>query len=251
MALNPSDPAQAQIAVLEAELAAARAELQEFSYTVSHDLRADLRHILAFSEILEEDVGPQLDAQARSHLATISTAARHMGGLMDGLMAYSRLGTVPLQVTLVEPKGMVQDVCLALQACHPQREIEWRVAPGLPAVQADATLLRQVLEHLLDNAVKFTAPRAPAVIEFGWDASSSAFFVRDNGVGFNAAHQAKLFHVFQRLHSQTQFAGLGMGLALTRKIVERHGGWVWAEGEVDAGCCTRFTLPLASGAVDF
>ena len=230
----------AEIEALRNALSAARAELQDFTYTVSHDLRADLRHILAFAEIVQEDAGPQLDAEARAHLATITGAARHMGALMDGLMAYSRLGSVDLRPGAVPIRPVVMEICAALQAQHPQRVLEWRVADDLPTVQADAALLRQALEHVLGNAVKFTAARDVAVISVAQD--GTAVIVRDNGVGFNPAAQGKLFHVFGRLHSQREFDGIGMGLALTHKIIQRHGGTVSAQGELDGGCCVRIAL---------
>jgi light-regulated signal transduction histidine kinase (bacteriophytochrome) len=230
------------IAALRAELAAAQAELQDFSYTVSHDLRADLRHILAFAEVVQEDAGPQLDAEARSHLATITGAAKHMGVLMDGLMAYSRLGTVALHVESVPLLPLVQRICDALLPATPPRTVQWRIADDLPAVRADGTLLAQALTHVLSNADKFTATRALAVIEVAY--ADGALFVRDNGVGFNPAMQTQLFRVFGRLHSTREFDGVGMGLALTRKIVGRLGGQVSAEGALDSGCCVRITLPV-------
>jgi len=230
----------ADIEALRNALAAARAELQDFTYTVSHDLRADLRHILAFAEIVQEDAGPQLDAEARSHLATITGAARHMGLLMDGLLAYSRLGAVDLRIEAVPVRPVVMEICAALQARYPQRVLQWRVADDLPTVQADAALLRQALEHVLGNAVKFTAARDVAVVAVEQD--GAALVVRDNGVGFNPAAQSKLFHVFGRLHSQREFDGIGMGLALTHKIVQRHGGSVSAQGELDGGCSVRIAL---------
>ena len=229
-----------EVAALQAELAKVRAELKDFTYTVSHDLRADLRHILAFAEIVQEDAGPQLDAQAQAHLATITGSARHMGVLMDGLMEYSRLGSVSLQPDAVPLSPMVSDICANLQAKHPLRPVEWRIADDLPVVQADATLLRQALAHVLDNALKFSAARTPAVIAV--EREGATIVVRDNGVGFNPAAQDKLFHVFARLHSQRDFAGIGMGLALTRKILERHGGTVSAQGVVDGGCCVRIAF---------
>jgi light-regulated signal transduction histidine kinase (bacteriophytochrome) len=244
----------AEVAALQAELATVRGELKDFTYTVSHDLRADLRHILAFAEIVQEDAGPQLDAQVQGHLATITASARHMGVLMDGLMEYSRMGTVPLHVAPVQVGPMVAELCQALQAQHPQRVLEWRIADDFPDVRVDATQMRQAMAHLLGNAIKFTATRALATIEVGHHVDLSegvepccTFFVRDNGVGFNPAMQAKLFHVFQRLHSPREFAGIGMGLALTRKMVERHGGTVSAEGAVEGGCCIRMALPRALG----
>lgn len=246
-----TDAQDARIAALEAELAVVRADVQEFTYTVSHDLRAQLRHILAFAEIVQEDAAPLLDAQTQSHLGTITGAARQMGVLMDGLMAYSRLASAPVQPEALALSPLVQELCQSLQAQHPQRLLQWVVADDFPAVQADAALLRQTLQHLLDNAVKFTRPRAQAVVEVGWEPGPPGHCtvcVRDNGVGFNPAHKAKLFHVFQRLHSPHEFEGIGMGLALTRKMVERHGGTVRAEGALDAGCCVRFTLALVDPA---
>jgi light-regulated signal transduction histidine kinase (bacteriophytochrome) len=157
-------------------------------------------------------------------------------------MAYSRMGTVSVKCVAVDLHPLVREVCQMLQAKNPHSAVVvWRVAEDLPSVQADATLLRQALEHVLGNAVKFSAPRAVPQIEVGWEVDT--LFVRDNGVGFNPAMQAKLFHVFQRLHSQREFEGIGMGLALTRKIIERHGGSVLAQGAVDAGCCIRLRLP--------
>ena len=245
-----TDPQDERIAALEAELAAVRADVQEFTYTVSHDLRAQLRHILAYAEIVQEDAGPQLDAEVLSHLATITGAARQMGALMDGLMAYARLGTVPLQAVAQPVRPLLLEVCQALQTQHPGRVLEWHIADDFPEVCADADLLRQAWSHVLGNALKFTRPRDQALVEVGWEAGAGGvcvLYVRDNGVGFHAGQQAKLFHVFQRLHSPREFEGIGMGLALTRKVVERHGGTVWAEGGVDAGCCIRFTLPLVTG----
>lgn len=244
-----TDPQDARIAALEAELAAVRADVQAFTYTVSHDLRAQLRHILAYADIVQEDAGPQLDAEARSHLATITGAARQMGVLMDGLMAYARLGTVPLNAVAQPVRPLLLEVCQALQASLPGRVLEWRIADDFPEVRADAELLRQVWTHVLANALKFTGGHTQALIEVGWEAGvdgACVLYVRDNGVGFRSDQQAKLFQVFQRLHSPRDFEGIGMGLALTRKVLERHGGRVWAEGAVDAGCCIRFTLPLVT-----
>ena len=244
---------QAHIAALQAELQAMRAEMQDFTYTVSHDLRASLRHILAYAELVQEDAGDQMDAEVRAHLDTISSAARHMGVLMDGLMELSRLATVSMHCVPVELGSLVHEVCAVLRANQAERDIEWRIAQDFPLVQADGDLLRQALQHVMGNALKFTKPRPQAVVELGWERAADGaehsasqqvtLFVRDNGVGFNPAMQAKLFRVFQRLHSPRQFEGVGIGLALTRKIVERHGGAVAAEGAVDGGCCVRLQLP--------
>ena len=250
-----SESHQAHIAALQAELQAMRAEMQDFTYTVSHDLRASLRHILAYAELVQEDAGDQLDADVRAHLDTITGAARNMGVLMDGLMELSRLSTVSMQSVPVELGSLVHEVCDVIRANQAEREIEWRIAQDFPVVQADGDLLRQALQHVVGNALKFTKPREQAVVELGWELSPDAaepagigqitLFVRDNGVGFNPAMQSKLFRVFQRLHSPRQFEGVGIGLALTRKIIERHGGAVAAQGVVDGGCCVRLQLPKA------
>ena len=251
-----TDALNQRIARLEAEIEAVKREMQDFTYTVSHDLRADLRHILAFAEIVQEDYAQQLDAEGQSHLATITGAAKHMGKLMDGLLAYSRLGTVPLQPVALDLSPVVGDICSELAQRHSGLPLQWQVAHDLPTVLVDQALFRQALEYILDNAMKFSAQRSPACVEVGWereaaqdaaptDPPMATLWVRDNGAGFNPEMTGKLFHVFARLHSQRDFEGIGMGLALTRKIVERHGGKVSAEGAIDGGCCIRVTVPLA------
>lgn len=245
-----ADTPQDRIAALEAELAALRAEMQEFTYTVSHDLRAPLRHIVSYAQLVQEDAGPQLGTEVQGFLATISDSARHMGVLLDGLVALSRLGTVPVSVTAVPLQALVQDVAAQLNERNLGRNIDWRIAGDLPTVQADAALLRQALEHVLGNAVKFTAPREQAVVEIAAQPSGGGGLltlqVRDNGVGYNPALQAKLFQVFGRLHSAKQFDGIGLGLAMTRKILQRLGGTVSAQGALDGGCCVTLSLPVAS-----
>jgi light-regulated signal transduction histidine kinase (bacteriophytochrome) len=232
---------------LERELGQARAELEDFTYSVSHDLRASLRHVNAYVQIIREDLGEQTPAGIASHLDTVSQAARQMGRQIDGLLALSRLTQMELQLSTVDVGPLVRDVCTALAAALSGRAVDWQVAPDFPALRCDATLLRQVLTHLLSNAVKFTGTRAEAEIKVTWQATDNgwcALTVTDNGVGFNPQYKEKLFHAFQRLHGAREFEGLGMGLALTRKIVERHGGAVWANGAPDAGCSISFTLPL-------
>ncbi len=238
-----------RIAALEAELAALRAEMQAFTSTVSHDLRAPLRHIVSYAQIVQEDAGPQLDAEVQGFLATITDSARHMGVLLDALVGLSRLGTVPLTPAAVALQPLVEDVVAELMAQHPQRVVDWRIAPNLPLVQADTALLRQALVHLLGNALKFPAPRARAEIAVTAEPAdvpgAVCLRVQDNGVGYNPAQQAKLFHVFGRLHSAQQFEGVGMGLAMARKILQRLGGGVQAQGVLDGGCCVTLTLPAA------
>lgn len=236
-----------RIAALEAELKSLRAEMQDFSYTVSHDLRASLRHILSYAQLVQEDAGPLLPDETRGFLDTISDSARHMGLLMDGLMELSRLGSVALHIEAVPLDALLRDVAHELALQHPQRSLQWQIADALPAVQADAALLRKALYCVLENAVKFTAQRPTALIAIATDAAGApgmvTLTVQDNGAGFNPALQAGLFHPFKRLHTTKQFAGIGMGLALTRKILQRLDGRVDAQGAPEAGCTITLTLP--------
>lgn len=233
---------------LQRALSQAKAELEEFTSSVSHDLRASLRHVTAYVQIIREDLGEQNNPDLLGHLDTVSTAARQMGRQIDGLMALSRLAQVEMQLTRVEVGPLLHEVCTALAPTMVGRAVDWQLASDFPALQVDVTLLQQVLMHLLSNALKFTSTRAQAEIKVAWHSDASglcALTVSDNGVGFNPQYAGKLFHVFQRLHGAREFAGLGMGLALTRKIVEHHGGVVAASGALDAGCSVSFTLPRA------
>lgn len=240
---------ESRIAALEAELAAVRAEMQDFAATVSHDLRAPLRHIVSYVQLVQEDAGPQLEPEVMDFLATISDSARHMGVLLDGLTTLSRIGLTPLELGAVSLQELVQAVRADLTAKSPQRSVEWQVADDLPAVLADAALLRQALTHVLGNALKFTAPRAIAQIDIRTVPGAALEYVtlqvRDNGVGYNPTQQARLFRVFGRLHSTKQFEGIGIGLVLTRKILVRMGGSVSAQGVLDAGCCVELQLKRA------
>lgn len=233
---------------LRRELGHARAELQDFTHSVSHDLRASLRHVNAYVQIIREDLGEQIPVAIAAHLDTVSQAARQMGRQFDGLMELARLTGVELQLATVDVAQLVGDACTALAPALAARTVEWQIAADFPALKGDAALLGQVLMHLLSNALKFTGNRAVAEIKVSWqmtDGGLCALTVADNGAGFNPQYTDKLFHAFQRLHGAREFEGLGMGLALTRKIVERHGGVVWAKGAPDAGCSLSFTLPLA------
>ena len=241
-----------RIAVLEAELAAQRAEMQTLMATVSHDLRAPLRHIVSYAQLVQEDAGPLLNAEVQGFLATMTDSARHMGRLLDGLGALAQLGTAPINLAPVALQSLVDDLVAQLTAQHPTRALAWHIAPDLPTVQADAALLRQALRHVLDNAIKFTAPRDTAVITVRTVANdaanaaspgTTALQVSDNGVGYNPAQQGALFQVFGRLHTARQFEGTGMGLALTAKAVQRMGGTVTSEGVLDGGCCVTLRLP--------
>lgn len=239
----------ARITALEAELAELRAEMQEFTATVSHDLRAPLRHIVSYTQMVQEDAGPLLTGEVQEFLATITSSARHMGLLLDGLTALSKVGSVPLVFESVPLQDAVQEVCDRLASGSPQRVVDWQVPADLPVVLVDAALLQLVLEQVLGNALKFTAPRASALIVVSAAPVEQAGRIKlqvcDNGVGFNPAMQAKLFRVFGRLHSAQQFEGIGMGLVLSRKRVQRLGGAMDIEGVVDGGCGVTLTLPLA------
>lgn len=241
-------PPDATITALQAELATLRAEMQEFAGTVSHDLRAPLRHILSYAQLVQEDAGPQLDAEVQGFLSTIVESARHMGGLLDGLSQLSRVGAQPMYLEPVALQDVVQDICDRMSSQHPGRDLRWDIAAGLPVVRSDAQLLRQALEQVLDNAAKFTATRMPARIrvDFARDDADGCVTLRiqDNGVGYNPALQGKLFKVFGRLHSAQQFAGVGMGLALARKQLQRVGAHIRIEGAVDVGCTVCLDLPV-------
>jgi PAS domain S-box-containing protein len=228
-----------------AELIAANREMESFTYSVAHDLRAPLRHIDAFSSILEEDFAPQLPDEARQYLANIQRGSRSMSRLVDDLLNLARVGRQELNYEEVDLDSLANDVARELTSEVRDRAIEWRIGP-LPKVRADAGLLRQVMSNLLSNAVKYTRPRSPAAIEVGSEANANEveIFVKDNGVGFNMNYVAKLFGVFQRLHRSEDFEGTGVGLAIVDRVVRRHGGRVWAESTVGKGAIFHFTLPI-------
>ncbi|APW40831.1 hypothetical protein RD110_20415 [Rhodoferax koreense] len=230
---------------LQAELDATRAELEHFMHKVSHDLRAPLRHITSYGPLVREMLTDGEDPS--SCLDTIDQSARHMGKMIDALLALSRLGKTALQPVPVPMGELVAEALRGARAQTGARQVEWQVAADWPVVQGDAALLREVWGHLLANALKFTRQRAVARIEIGWGAAGEGkpvrFFVQDNGVGFNPAYAGQLFGLFQRLHSATEYEGTGLGLALARQIVRRHGGEIEAEARPDQGCRVSFTLP--------
>jgi PAS domain S-box-containing protein len=234
-----------------AELEAANKELEAFSYSVSHDLRAPLRHVIGFVELLQQDAGPSLSEKKLQHLATISQSAKRMGELIDDLLAFSRVGRAAMQKVDVNLDKLVRETLGDFQAETKGRNIGWRIH-SLPTVRADRALLRMVLVNLISNAVKFTGARAEAKIEIGCAPngnSETVIFIRDNGAGFDPQYADKLFGVFQRLHSQAEFEGTGIGLANVQRIIHRHGGRVWAEGVVDGGATFYFSLPKQNGGV--
>jgi PAS domain S-box-containing protein len=239
----------AQLQTANQELQTANAELDTFSYSVSHDLRAPLRHVLGFVELLQQDAGPLLSEKSLSHLTTISQAAKQMGNLIDDLLAFAHVGRAELQKTDVNLDELARETAGDFQAHTKERNIVWEIHP-LPAVWADRALLRLALVNLISNAVKFTGARAEAKIQIGCapgDGGETVIFIRDNGAGFDPRYAHKLFGVFQRLHSQSQFEGTGVGLANVQRIIHRHGGRTWAEGVVDGGATFYFSIPKQKG----
>ena len=234
-----------------AQLAALNQELEAFSYSVSHDLRAPLRHIHGYGDMLQRATEGQLSGKAAHYLQTITEATLEMGQLIDDLLAFSRVGRTEINMTPLDPGELIEGVIRRLEMATAGRAITWQIA-RLPQVVGDPSLLRQVFANLLDNAVKYTRPREQAVIEIGCsgeEAGRVVMFVRDNGGGFDMQYVDKLFGVFQRLHRPEEFEGTGIGLATVRRIVARHGGRVWAEGAVGEGATFYFTLqpaPLAA-----
>ena len=229
----------------KAELAldAATKELEAFSYAIAHDLRAPLRAIDGFSHILEQDYADKLDDAGRHLIDVIRGNTHKMGEMLEGLLAYSRLGRWELRASGVDMAGLAREVFQELERAHPGRGLDFRLGP-LPPARADRAMIREVLPQLLSNAVKFTAPREMAIIEFGGEAKGNEciYHVKDNGVGFDMKYAGKLFGVFQHLHSTEEFPGTGVGLAIVQRIVHRHGGRVWAEGVVDQGATFYFTI---------
>jgi signal transduction histidine kinase len=225
-------------------LAAANKELEGFSYSVSHDLRAPLRAVIGFSKMLLEDHGEQLDAEARRKVDVIKEDAEHMGRLIDDLLAFSRLGRKTIQLTEVNMTELAQSVYDNLSRQTPDQHAEFRLGK-LPAASGDRALLGQVWTNLISNAMKFSSKRDGALIEVSAVSNEQEYiyFVRDNGAGFDPRYQAKLFGVFQRLHDASEFPGTGVGLALIQRIVVRHRGRVWAEGKPGEGATFYFTLP--------
>src|SRR6266478_3910534 len=226
-----------------AELTAANKEMEAFTYSVAHDLRAPLRHIDAFSKILHEDFSESLPAEAKRYLDDIRNGSRNMSRLVDDLLNLARVGRQELKRQPTQLKSLVEDVLIDLKRETQGRVIEWRIHP-LPTIQCDSGLMKQVFANLLSNAVKYTRPRRHAVIEVGHLKvnGDTAVFVRDNGVGFNMKYADKLFGVFQRLHRAEDFEGTGVGLATVDRIVRKHGGAIWAEAAIDKGATFYFTI---------
>ena len=237
-----------QLQAANQQLHGVNSELEAFSYSVSHDLRAPLRHIDGFASLLTKHAAGSLDEKSRRYVDVISEAARKMGRLIDDLLSFSRMGRVQMKYTLVDQDELVAGVIRDGRYDRPERPIEWQIAP-LPVVHGDAALLRQVWSNLIGNAVKYSGRVAHPRIEIGTQPGATpneqVFFVRDNGAGFDMKYVEKLFGVFQRLHTEAEFEGTGIGLANIRRIVTRHGGRVWGEGSPGAGAVFYFSLPAS------
>jgi light-regulated signal transduction histidine kinase (bacteriophytochrome) len=236
-----------------AELDATNKELEAFSYSVAHDLRAPLRHMDGFVRLLKKHAWASLDERNRRYLGIVSDSARQMGLLIDDLLAFSRVGRSELQLRPVSLQQLVQEAMQELREETQDRSIDWKIGQ-LPEVMVDRSMMRLVMINLLANAVKFTGKRDRAEIEVG--ASSDAtdgvvVFVRDNGVGFDMEFANKLFGVFQRLHPAEEYEGTGIGLANVQRIIHRHKGRTWARGEVDQGATFYFSLPKVTEAATY
>jgi two-component system, sensor histidine kinase and response regulator len=233
-----------QLEVANRELESANHELEAFSYSVSHDLRAPLRAVQGFCQIFMEDFGSQIPKDGLPLLDHVLTGSQRMGQLIEDLLAFSRLSRQPIMREIVPLDRIVKRLVEEQRAKAPERNLDLRIAE-LGTCEGDPSLIEQVLVNLISNAFKFTRNRDPAVIEIGrkQEGAELIYFVRDNGAGFDMKYAGKLFGVFQRLHSTSQFEGTGVGLSIVQRIVNRHGGRIWAESEPDKGAAFFFTLP--------
>jgi len=238
-----------ELADLTSELQRSNKELEAFSYSVSHDLRAPFRHIVGYSELLKKQEADKLSERGRRYVETIIDSAIMAGTLVDNLLSFSQMGRTSLKPRRVDMRQMANEVRQKLAMDVGDRRITWQIG-ALPTAVADPVMIRLVFENLMSNAVKYTRPRDHARIEIGASRADGeiVFFVRDNGVGFDMTYVGKLFGVFQRLHRMEEFEGTGIGLANVRRIVERHGGRAWAEGALDQGATFYFSLPDIEGA---
>jgi PAS domain S-box-containing protein len=236
-----------ELARSNVELTAANKELESFSYSVSHDLRAPLRSIDGFSVALLEDCADKVDETGKEYLYRVRAATQRMGVLIDDLLDLSRVARVEMRQERVDLSAMAKSILTELASAHPERNASIQIEPRLETI-GDSHLLRIVLQNLLGNAWKFTSKRQTPRIEFGKTSSNgtSAYFVRDDGAGFDPAYAARLFGAFQRLHDRSEFPGTGIGLATVQRIVQRHGGRIWAEGALQRGATFYFTLAEAS-----
>ena len=238
-----------RVAARTAELELANNELDAFAHSVSHDLRAPLRHVLGYAELLQGSLGECLDEKSRHYLDTIVTGAQRMGNLIDHLLEFARTSVVELRLEPLDLEALAQEAIDELEPELRGRSVTWKIAP-MPEVHADRALLRLALSNLIGNALKYTRQRPRAEIEIGSRSASelgTVVFVRDNGAGFDMKYANKLFGVFQRLHRAEEYEGTGVGLANVRRIIHRHGGQTWAEAAVDQGATFYFSLPIPRG----
>jgi|GEM_PF-1484293 len=242
-----NDELEQRVAARTAELEASNKELEAFAYSVSHDLRAPLRAIDGFAHILDSDYMARLDLEGQRILKIVRSEARRMGQLIDDLLAFSRLSRQPMQSGAIDMTVLAKTIFDECAAQSPGRQLQLDLRP-LPATQGDPSMVRQALVNLISNAIKYTRPKNPAKIEIGCqqEEDENIYYVKDNGVGFDPKYAGKLFGVFQRLHTDDEFEGTGVGLALVQRIVHRHGGRVWAEAEVNKGATIYFSLPKKS-----
>lgn len=236
-----------QVLMRTRQLEEAYGSLEEFSYALSHDLRTPLRHIAGFAELLKEEVAAGETEGSLPYCDKIIRAAVQMRELIDGMLSFARLGRKGMKLQTVDVAALVGEAVEALAIDAGLKKLRWRVQPGLPTVQGDPVLLREVWTNLLDNAVKYSSVRDVIEIEVGWCArhDGTEFYVRDNGVGFEPGQAERLFGMFQRLHADPRFDGAGIGLALVRRIVEHHGGRIWADAQPDEGATFHVFLPHA------
>jgi signal transduction histidine kinase len=236
-----------EMELLNRNLAYANKDLESFSYSVSHDLKSPLRRVKGFADLLEKDAGGRLESAEKEYLEVIKNESERMNRLIEGLLDFARVGHREIRVETVELERVVNGVIAGVKLEYPEREILWEVHP-LPTIDCDRELMKLVAENLIGNAVKFTRGRTPTRIEIGVlpknDGNEEVvFYVKDNGAGFDGSGASKLFNAFQRLHSEKEFEGTGIGLANVQRIIQKHGGRVWAEGEVDKGATFYFSLP--------
>ncbi len=241
-----NDELEQRVTRRTAQLEAVNAELEAFTYSVSHDLRAPLRHISGFSRLLIEDFGPQLEPEAKRYLDRITEGSRKMGVLVDELLNLARIGRHSLSVTASHLNTVVLEIISILAPETEGRIVEWKIG-DLGSVNCDPVLIGQVFQNLIANSLKFTRGRSTAIIEIGRlkEPEQPTFFVRDNGVGFDMKYADKLFGVFQRLHRIEDFEGTGIGLATVKRIVQKHAGRIWAEADLGTGATFFFTVALA------
>jgi signal transduction histidine kinase len=244
MQLSASRKAEIELKKAKLELEATNKELEAFSYSVSHDLRAPLRSIDRFSQAVLEDYGELLPQEGRHFLENVRKSARRMTELIDDLLKLSKVTRAEMRLESVDLTRLAVNILTELQQMDPERRVRYQVAPGLSA-RGDSHLLLVVLENLLNNAWKYTSKQEQAKIEFGSrrENDQTVFFIHDNGAGFDMTYAGKLFGAFQRLHTTTEFPGTGIGLATVQRIIHRHGGRIWAEGTMNEGATFFFTLP--------